>query len=87
MPPEYEVADVVAMQALAGGTADEDQQKRVLEWLISKCCRTHDFPFMPSGDRETCLMLGRQFSGQQIVKLLHLNPAALTGKRGTTEQG
>lgn len=85
MPPEYEPADVSALQAMARGDASEAQQLRALDWIINKACGTYDFPFRPD-PRSTDLVLGRMFVGQQIVKLLHLNAGRLTGQT-STEQG
>lgn len=72
-PPAYEDADAAALQALARGTANSDQQKRALDWIVTKACATYDFPYRPGAeDRDTNLALGRMFVGQQIVKLLKI---------------
>ena len=76
MPPAYEVADAAAIQALLNGTAEEHQQKRALKWIIEVACATYDLPYRPGaieGERDTTFALGRQFVGQQIVKLTRLN--------------
>lgn len=78
LPVDYELSDVTALQALARGDADPDQQRRALKWIINSAAATYDFPFRPGADdRDTNVALGRQFVGQQIVKLLNLNPAAM----------
>lgn len=82
MPAEYIEADVVALKALQAGTADADQQKRVLDWIINKACATYDFPYRPVSDRDTNLALGRMFVGQQIVKLLNMNVSLLRRNNG-----
>lgn len=80
-PPEYEEADVAAVQALHAGSATPDQQKRALKWIIEGAAATYDFPFRPgSDDRETNIALGRQFVGQQIVKLLKINLSIMRKK-------
>ena len=76
IPPPYEEADVHAIQALHKGDASPDQQQRALKWLIEKACGTYEFNFYPT-DRETAFALGREFVGQQTIKLLHLNPPRL----------
>lgn len=76
-PAGYELADVTAIQAIARGDASPDMQRRALDWIIKRACATYDFAYRPNSDRDTNLALGRQFAGQQIVKLLHLNPAGL----------
>lgn len=75
--PEWENADVVAMQALSAGTADEHQQKRALEWIVYKACATYDFCLTPEHDRLSAIFDGRRFAGLQIVKLLKLNLSKL----------
>lgn len=72
IPPEYEVADAVAIQALINGTAEEWQQKRAMKWIIEQASGMYEFQFYPS-DRETAFALGRAMVGQQIVKLSRLN--------------
>lgn len=72
VPAEYESADASAFQALQRGDATPDQQKRALDWLITKGAGAYQFHYYPS-DRDTAFALGRGFVGQQIVKLLALN--------------
>ncbi|BES72168.1 hypothetical protein RE428_31860 [Marinobacter nanhaiticus D15-8W] len=76
-PPEWEPADVRAIQSLASGEATPDMQKRALDFLINKACLTYDLSYRPGSDRETTFAEGRRFVGLQIVKLLHINLAAI----------
>lgn len=76
VPPAYTVADIGAIQALQRGDASEDQQRRALKWIIEKAAGAYEFQFYGT-DRETAFALGRGFVGQQVVKLLKLNIAAL----------
>ena len=82
LPVEYELADATALQALANGVADAHQQKRALDWIIQQACGTYDMPYRPGNDgaRNTDFALGKQFVGQQIVKLLKLQVGSL-GRR------
>lgn len=76
LPPHYDIADASAIQALQRGEATFEQQQRALKWIIENACKTYDMPYRPGGDegrRDTDFALGRQFVGQQIVKLLKLN--------------
>jgi hypothetical protein len=75
------LADVSAMQALQNGTANDDQQRRALRWIIEKAAGTYDFSFYP-GERETSFALGRVFVGQQVVKLMRLNVSELVKLEG-----
>lgn len=79
VPPIPEKADVYAIQALAGGRADEAQQKRALAFIINGLAATYDWAYRPGdeGDRDTLIALGRQFVGQQIVFIINVNAAVL----------
>jgi len=71
---QWDLADCHAIKAVAAGTADEAQQKRAIEWIILKACRAYEVSFYPDdqgGARDTDFALGRQFVGQQIVKLIN----------------
>lgn len=70
-PPEYEIADAAAIQAVAAGTATPDQQKRAVKWIIECGAATYDFHYFAS-ERDTAFSLGRQFVGQQTVKLIKM---------------
>lgn len=71
-PAPWDPADVVAINALLAGTAQPDQQKRALRWIIEAASGTYEFHFHPS-ERDTAFALGRAFVGQQIVKMTRLN--------------
>lgn len=84
-PPAFEPADADAIQACARGTATPEQQKRAIDWVVMHACGTYDFAYRPGGpegDRDTCIALGRQLVGQQIVKLMKLK-IGLISQRGT----
>lgn len=74
--PDTDLADATAIRALADGTADSDQQRRALKWIIEKAAMTYGFSYFQS-ERDTAFALGRVFVGQQIVGLLKLNTSAL----------
>lgn len=77
--PRYELADVTALQALAGGIADEAQQKRALKWIVENAAAMYEWPYKEQ-PRETDIALGRQLVGQSIVGLLKLNLSDLRRK-------
>lgn len=84
-PPAYDNADAAAIQALVQGNATPEQQKRALDWIVNKACGTYDLPYRPGGldgDRDTSFAIGKQFVGQQIVKLMKLKIGALLPSRG-----
>jgi hypothetical protein len=74
-PPAYEEADAYAIQALGRGTANMDQQRRALAWIIEKAAATYDMSYRPGageGDRDTVFAEGRRFVGNQVVKMTKL---------------
>ena len=83
-PAPYEPADAAALQALAQGSATADQQKRALDWLVKKCCRTYDLSYRPGeeGRRDTDFAEGRRSVGLQIVTLLNLKIGLITRREG-----
>lgn len=79
--PDYpSLAVTMAVKALAAGNANEEQQKRALKWIIEDLCKTYDWAFNPT-DRDTCVMLGMQLVGKQIVHEINLSPAKLKGQK------
>lgn len=80
LPAGYDIADVKAFKNLAAGEATADQQKRALNWIIMHCAGTYDQPFRPGGAegaRDTDFAAGKQFVGQQIVKLVNMDLLAM----------
>lgn len=75
-PPAYDIRDCQAMYALQKGEATPEQQRRALDWIITKAAITYDLPYGDT-DRGSNIMIGRQFVGKQIVKLMKLNPQVL----------
>lgn len=74
--PRYTLADVTALQAVARGDAETEQQKRALDWIINEACGTYMWAYKQQ-PRETEVALGRQLVGQTIVGLLKLDLATL----------
>lgn len=79
-PPDWELPDASALQALSRGEASPEQQKRALRYVIETVCGTYDMAYRPASARDTDFALGRVFVGQQIVKLLKLNLGAIRGQ-------
>lgn len=71
--PPYDRRDLAAFRALREGRADPYQQVLILEWIIM-ACGTYENPYRPGvdGARASDFAAGKQFVGQQIVKLLNM---------------
>ncbi len=75
-PAKFKPADATAIQALAAGKANEDQQKRALKWILEGACGLPVWAFHED-QRQTDIALGQQFVGQQIVGLMKANVSKL----------
>ena len=76
MPPDWELADAGALQALQRGDASPDMQQRALKYVIEVLAGTYDMSYRDN-DRDTTFAEGRRFVGLQCVKLLKVNLGAL----------
>lgn len=76
-PPTYSKRLVFSLKALQTGTANDEQQKIALAWIINQAAATYDQSFRPESDRATAFAEGRRFVGLQIVKLLNLSGAMI----------
>lgn len=72
-----DVADVVALQALFDGRADEDQQKCAIRWILDGACGVHEVSFVPDNPHMTSFNEGRRFVGKQIGEALRTDPGKL----------
>ena len=71
MPTPWAPDDAYAIKAMANGTANEGQQKRVMAWLMD-VSGLRDLSFRPDSARATDFAEGKRFVGLQIAKLLTL---------------
>lgn len=67
----YGIAEVAAVKALASGTADPEQQRRAMHFLLVHVCRVDDEPYCPASDRDTAYALGMRRVGTFIRSLLN----------------
>ena len=79
-PPDWELADASAIQALEKGEATKEQQQRALKWIIEIASSTYDLSYRPESERDTAFAEGRRFVGLNIVKLLKLQLSLLRRK-------
>ena|SRR3990172_3064719 len=71
-PPKPTLPDVVALKALAVGSATADQQIRALKFIVEQVAGTYEEIYCPGagGDRDTAYALGKRRVGTYIVSLL-----------------
>ena len=74
--PPFTSQQALRMQALATGTADAEQQKAALKWIIEDVCELGKWPYRVD-ERETNIMLGRNFVGHRIVAATNANVSKL----------
>lgn len=74
MPADWESADAAAMQALALGKANPDQQKRALNWIIWAAAGTYELDYR-TDSRDHAFVSGRRFVGLQVIKMIKINLA------------
>jgi len=68
-----DIVDGYAIQALATGTATEDQQKRAFNCIVRELCGTYDMTFDPESERVTAFNEGRRSIGRALVGILSTN--------------
>ncbi len=73
-PLDFDEHDISSMKALATGTANEGQQKRILNWILD-ACRLNEQSFVPGegGDRTTAFIEGKRAVGNQIWTLIKID--------------
>lgn len=78
-PAAYGKQDVLAVQALATGTASPEQQQHALRYVIEVLSRYYDLSYCPGaeGARDTAMAEGRRFVGSQLVLLTKINVSAV----------
>jgi len=62
----------MAIKAIAAGTANDEQQKRAMSWIINTLCGTYDLSYRPNSERDTCLAEGKRLVGLALVKEINM---------------
>lgn len=77
----WSAADVSAIKSLLSGTADEQQQKIGMEWILNEACGLRQVAYRPGteGERDTVFMEGRHFVGVAIHEMRRIT---VTDSRG-----
>ncbi len=68
---DYETEDVHALKALSRGDASAEQQRRALNWIISRASMGYEDTFVPD-PYESAFNQGRRSVALQTVKLINL---------------
>jgi hypothetical protein len=82
LPSAWELADATAIQALAQGTAEPEQQIRALRYIVEGLCRTYDLSYRPDSERNTIFAEGKRFVGLQIVTITKTNLSRMRTENG-----
>lgn len=96
LPPDYDVADVRAIQAVAQYAMGADRPwpkgeepvltpsdvKRALDWIVKTAAGTYDEPFEAGQPDVVNYLLGRRSVGLAIVKLMTLKPDIFDKDKG-----
>lgn len=72
--PPYDEATAFAFKALASGTANDGQQKAVVDYILA-VSGAYDLSYRPDamgGDRATAFAEGKRFVGLQLIKMMNL---------------
>lgn len=71
-PARYDKADLMAIRACIAGNANEGQQQRAMDWIITQAANLYDMSYRDDsegGARAEAFHEGRRFVGSQIVKM------------------
>jgi hypothetical protein len=85
-PPQYDLADIVALQALLRGEANPEQQKRFVKWLVESACSTYQPSYRSNNPYDTAFAEGRRAVGLNIVTMSVLNVSTLRSKQDEISQ-
>jgi hypothetical protein len=75
--PRLDDAVIFALQAVAKGIANDEQQRRAYEYVVRVLCETDRMTFWPGGDdgrRATDFAEGKRWVGLQLRRIEKLRP-------------
>jgi hypothetical protein len=86
-PAPYDNRIVGAMQAIASGRDVPGYLAKIaLDWIIDTACGTYDMSYRPQSDRDTAFAEGKRHVGNQIIKMIKLNPVAMKETDGRSSR-
>ena len=71
LPANCDYYDVVALQHVARGIANPDEQVRALAWIVA-ISRTHNDNYYPQSSRDTDYAQGMRKVGLEILRLVNM---------------
>jgi hypothetical protein len=74
LPPRKSVLVIYALQAMAQGKADADQQTRALEWLLNECCKASDMSYRPGDGRDDAFAEGKKYVAHHLARIISMTP-------------
>lgn len=85
LPGTLNTADIVALQMVAAGEANPDQQKRAIRAIVVQIAQANDLSYRPDGmggERDTAFAEGKRYVGLAIRKAVEVPLDVWTGKKG-----
>ena len=80
MPPEWDISDAHALQALALGEANKDQQQRAINWIINKAAGAYDLEYR-TDPHDHAFASGLRACGLRIISLIKIDLAVFKEKQ------
>ena len=77
----FVIADVLAIQALARGDADANQQLRALKWFVEGAANIYGDTYDAANQHNSSFMQGRRYAGLRVVAMYKVD----TGKLADVE--
>jgi hypothetical protein len=77
IPVETDLSVAYAVQALARGEANAEQQKKALSWIIERASRAYMPSYIGEKVNDTIFNEGKRAVGLQIIQLVNANLATI----------
>lgn len=81
LPPDWQPADLRAVQGLWAGTASAEQQQRAIKWIVFVLADKDGIGWHPQDAHLADFAAGRRWVGREIAKALMINVGLITGNR------
>lgn len=68
--PEHTYQEIMAVRALAGGTASDNQQKVAFDWILKKACIIGGLSNNPNRANDIYINEGRRYVGATLMDMI-----------------